>query len=161
YQSARAKCEQFDYSRFRGMTRKARKDGGLARRSYPTLESGASVARTRDGLQRPSSGDRVVDYEYHYRPNNGDHQAVKVEPGDRTLAKRRKDKPANHGSHDPEHDVEEEARALFVDDLAGDEARDQSKHNPGDNRHGERLLLAGTTSLTRANLRFKSPVKRR
>ena len=86
----------------------------------PTPEA---VARTRDSSQSPSPGNRVVDYQYHYRPNNGDHQAVKVEPGDRTLAKRRKDKSADYGSYNPEHDVKEEARALFVDDLAGDEAR--------------------------------------
>jgi hypothetical protein len=58
----------------------------------------------------PPSDDRVVDYQYDYRPDDRNHQAVKVEAGDPTLAKHRKDEPSDHGPHNSEHDVEENPR---------------------------------------------------
>jgi len=49
---------------------------------------------------------------------------------------------------DAEHDVEQQALALLVDHLAGDEAGDQPEHDPADDRHAVSFVLPGPSGGT-------------
>src|SRR5271169_4610277 len=74
---------------------------------------------------RPSTGDRVIDHQYHDRSNHRDHHAVYIEAGDPARAHSCEDEAPYDRPDDAEYDVEEEAFAGFVHDFAGDETRDQ------------------------------------
>ena len=70
---------------------------------------------------RSSTGDRVIDHQYHDRSNHRDHHAVYIEAGDPARAHSCEDEAPYDRPDDAEYDVEEEAFAGFVHDFAGDE----------------------------------------
>jgi peptidoglycan/LPS O-acetylase OafA/YrhL len=76
-----------------------------------------------DALQSAPAGDGVVDYQYHDGADDGDEQAVEIEPGDRNGAERVENLPAHQRADNAEHDVEQRPLAAIVNDMAGNIAR--------------------------------------
>lgn len=59
----------------------------------------------------PARDDGVVEPEHNHGSNDGDQQAVEVEPGDAGLAKLVEQKAAHDGADDAEQDVDDETLA--------------------------------------------------
>ena len=76
------------------------------------------------------------------------HHAVEIEAGDAAGSDGSEDEAANNRADDAEHDVEEEAFAGFVDDLAGDETGNQPQNDPPDDRHHAPVNLDCMPRLT-------------
>jgi hypothetical protein len=77
----------------------------------------------------------VIDYKYDNGANDSDYQAVQIEASNATRANSGKDETANQRPDNSENDIEKEALALFVHDLAGDEPCNQPQYNPCYDRH--------------------------
>src|ERR1700730_16882834 len=85
---------------------------------------GASAMRPTTARHRcPAQG--VIRDEQDDRADDGDEEAVGVEPGDAGFPGVGEDR-----ADDAQGDIEEEALARLVDDLAGDEAGDQTEDYP-------------------------------
>jgi hypothetical protein len=70
-------------------------------------------------------------------------------------------KTADKRANDPERNVEEEALTGLVDDLAGDEAGDQSENDPSDNAHSVHPLPSSAISAKQRTTRGSSGLRRR
>src|SRR5580704_4087414 len=103
---------------------------------WRALESGSrgcslrGKAYVRVGSRRRAPGNHVVDDEDHDGAHHSDEHAVEVEAGNSGGAELREEKPAHNRSHNSKHDVQEDAFAAPVDDLAGNETGDESEHEP-------------------------------
>src|ERR1700730_1762750 len=82
------------------------------------------VGRCLSGSIRPSTGDRVIDYQHDDRSNHRHHHTVYVEAGDPARAHGCEDEAPYDLPDYSKYDVEEEAFAGFVHDFAGDETGD-------------------------------------
>jgi len=60
-----------------------------------------------------------------------DQQAVQIRAGDASRTDGAKQEAAYDGTDDAKHDIEEKTLTRAIDDLAGDEASNQSQDNPG------------------------------
>jgi hypothetical protein len=78
----------------------------------------------------PRSKDGVIHNEENDRTDDSHQNAVNVHPGDAGHSKRLKQESANHRAYDPERDVQQSPLTGFIDDLAGNESGEQSKHDP-------------------------------
>src|SRR5258706_2669978 len=85
----------------------------------------------------PSAGrdEHMVDPQHDDGADHGDEHAVEIEAGHANRAEGMEDEAADQRADDPEQDVDEEAGAAPVDDLARDPARDQAEYQPADDRH--------------------------
>ena len=72
--------------------------------------------------------------------DRGDDHAPNVETGDARCAEGGEQIAANHRPDDAEHDIKQQALARAHVNLAGDEARDQTQDNPGNDPHEGPLL---------------------
>ena len=73
----------------------------------------------------------VVNNQYDHGTDHSDQQAVKIQSRDAGSAESTKEPAANYGAKDPQKNVENQTLALFINNLAPDEASKQTKHNPG------------------------------
>src|SRR5437899_128478 len=94
-----------------------------------------SCRRSESG-SHSASPDRVVDHQENHSSDDGHDETVDVQPGDPAHAEQVEQPAPDHRADDTQADVEEEPFARFVDQLAADEARDQTEHYPRDDRHG-------------------------
>src|SRR6267378_1155248 len=90
-----------------------------------------------DLSEPPASGDRMINHEHHDRADDGNEHRIKIETGDPHASDAGKDETADAGADDAEHDVQNAAFALPIDDAAGDEAGDQAEQDPADKAHRE------------------------
>src|SRR5947209_1006349 len=84
---------------------------------------------------RSTAGDQVVDDEHHDRADDSDDHAVEIEAGHPGLAELLEEESADNCTQYAEDDVEYDALAGSIDDLAGDEARDKAQNDPSDDTH--------------------------
>ena len=91
------------------------------------------------------AGDRVVGEQDDDGADHGDDEAVDVEPGDGRAADERGKETADKGADDAEDDVEQQALAGLVDDLAADEPGESAEDEPTNDGHDE--LLSGEIGL--------------
>jgi hypothetical protein len=89
----------------------------------------------------------VQDQDDH-RADDGHDDAFDVEPADSRhrmhpglSSESLEEPPADHRADDAEEDVPCDSLASFVDDLAGEEPRDESEDDPSDERQVPSLLL--------------------
>ena len=73
----------------------------------------------------------MVNHENHHGADHRNHHAVQIQPGYAGPAERGKQPAANEGSDDAEQDVEHYSFASPIDQLAADEARDETQDDPG------------------------------
>src|SRR5579883_2254003 len=96
-----------------------------------------SSPRPRFPSQGPATEERVIEHQQDDSPDNGDEHAVEIEARHSLVAKDRGEhKAPDKGPGDPQHDIEENAFACLVDDLAGDEAGNEAQNEPADDGHG-------------------------
>jgi hypothetical protein len=76
--------------------------------------------------------DRVLDAENDHGAQDGDEHAPDVEAINARGAEGIEDESTDDSAYDPENDVEDDAFSRLVHDLAGDEARNESQDDPGD-----------------------------
>ena len=93
------------------------------------------VAAGRWSSNGATTGDEVIDDQQDYGADHCHEHAVNVETSDTRSSKLVEKEAPDNGTDNAEHDVENKALAFFIDDLAGDEARDQPENDPADNRH--------------------------
>src|SRR6185437_5362282 len=86
-------------------------------------------------IARPMGKQQVIDDQEDDRARYGDHEAVEVQAGYSMHAERPEQPAADQRTNDAEKDIEKQPFARLVDDLAGDEARDQAQNNPRYDRH--------------------------
>jgi hypothetical protein len=72
----------------------------------------------------------VVNHQEDNRTDNSDQQAVQIQSRDAGSAEGVEEPASSDSADDPQKDVEYEALALFIDNLAPDETGEQTKHNP-------------------------------
>ncbi len=84
---------------------------------------------------RPATDEHVVQPQHHYRTNNRDDRAIEVEAGHWRTTEGGEDEASDHRADYSENDVENKALPGAVDDLAGDEARDEAQYQPSENGH--------------------------
>jgi hypothetical protein len=77
-----------------------------------------------------SSPDSVVNNQKDHGTNHSDQQAIQVQACDSGGAEGIKEPASNDGADNPQNDIEDQALALFIDNLAPDETGEQTKHNP-------------------------------
>ena len=77
----------------------------------------------------------MVDHQHDDGPDHGDDEAVEVEAGDRRGTDQREQEAADDRADYAKNNVEQEALARFVDDLAADESGDETEQNPSNKRH--------------------------
>src|SRR5581483_5016933 len=82
-----------------------------------------------------AAGDGVVEPQQHGGSHDRDEHTVEIEAGDAGRAERGEEIAAHHGADDSEYDIHQQPLAGAAHDLARDEARNQTQHNPGKNRH--------------------------
>jgi probable H4MPT-linked C1 transfer pathway protein len=80
---------------------------------------------------RKLTGERVVEPEHHDGADDRHDHAVDIEAGDAGCADGREQIAADNRTDDAEHDVEQHTLTGADEDFAGDEASDQTQHNPG------------------------------
>src|ERR1700736_5282185 len=88
-----------------------------------------------------SPAKRTTEQQDDDRADYRDEHAVEVEAGHSRLAEGGEEPAADDRADDAKQDVDEQPLAGLVDDLAGDEAGNQSEDDPGDDRH--RALFRG------------------
>src|SRR2546428_10829990 len=99
----------------------------------------------------------MIEDQQDHCPDDRNEHAVKIETGDTGRAELREQKPSEHGTDDTEDDIEDETLAGLVDQLAGDEAGNQTENNPTDDRHDRYPSCCGT----RVNLDNRSYARHR
>ena len=105
------------------------------------LQHLAAIARTGPLWSNPASSnfasacDRIIDPQDHDGADNGDDQAPDVEARDSPSANRAEQNAANERADDAEHEIGHKARAAAMHDLARDPAGNETKNDPGDDRH--------------------------
>src|SRR3954453_21151372 len=82
-----------------------------------------------------AAGQEMVDDQHDDGADHRHEHAVDVEAGHPRRPELVEQEAADHRADDAEDDVEQQALALAVDHLAGDEAGDQTEHDPADDRH--------------------------
>jgi hypothetical protein len=94
-------------------------------------------------VARRAATKRVVDDEHRDGANDGHEKALEVETGHSRhsmevseFAEGSEEPAASDSSDDTEKDVHDESLTLAIDDLAGDEARDEPEDDPNQHRHG-------------------------
>src|SRR5579872_5391927 len=87
------------------------------------------------------STNRVIEDQHYDRAQHRDHKAVEIEAVHAGFAKERHDPTADNGTDHAEHQIDHQSLASLVDDLAGNEARDESQDQPRQNAHC--VLLVG------------------
>lgn len=84
----------------------------------------------------------MINHENEYRADDCHKQAIEVEPRHpRRIEKMREDKAADKGPDDAEDEIKDKPIAPLVYQFAGDEASDQSEHDPSDNAYLSLLLI--------------------
>src|SRR5215469_16498870 len=101
----------------------------------PARDRAVGSAAVRDEMSGAAPEDRVIEHEHDDRADDGDEHAPEIEPGDARAAQPGEDESPHDAADDAEHDIEDEPFALLVDDLAGDEAGNQSQYHPAENGH--------------------------
>jgi hypothetical protein len=86
-------------------------------------------------LDGSPTGDGVVDDQDHYRTDHRYDHTVNVKAGYWFRAEEGEEKAPNYSTDYAENDVENDALARFVDDLARDKAGNQAKNEPSDDGH--------------------------
>src|SRR5688500_4069907 len=87
-------------------------------------------------------GDGVIQPQHHNGADGRDDHAPDVEAGDAAGAERGEQEAADHRADNAEHDVHQQALAGAHVNLAGNEARDKTQDNPGNDPHEGPLLAA-------------------
>jgi hypothetical protein len=101
-----------------------------------------------DIVRRPSSAmarHRIVDHQHHYRTDDRDDHAVNVQAGHAACTKQAEQKSTNERADNAQGDVQPEALAVLVDDLAPNESGNQPKYDPANDTHFAILLFFTTT----------------
>src|SRR5579872_12440 len=94
---------------------------GLSRGAdLPTVSRAAGLAREQ----------QVIDHQEDDRTHYGDQEAVQVQAGDPRHTEGPEQPATEHRADDTEQDVPDEPFARLVDDLAGDEAGDETQNDP-------------------------------
>src|SRR5579862_3791598 len=83
---------------------------------------------------------RVINKQQNHRAHHRYDEAIESKVGYSGLAKKAEEPPPDHRAHDAEQCVEHHSLATVVDEMTGDEARDQTKKNPCEQRHISLLL---------------------
>ncbi len=81
------------------------------------------------------SAQRVHDHEQYHGASDRDEDAIEIEPVHTGSTERGHDPAADNRTNYADDDVEEYPLAVTVDDLARDEARDESDNDPRDDGH--------------------------
>ena len=72
-------------------------------------------------------------YDQHYdRSDHCDQQTVEIQPGDARDSEETREISPDDRSHDSQNDVQDEAFASFIHDLASNKSRYQSQYDPGE-----------------------------
>src|SRR5262245_58246160 len=93
-----------------------------------------------------ASSNGVVDPQHNDGAHDRDDHAPEIEAGDPRSAEGAEYEAADDGSDDPQHDVEQQALTLRIDDLASDESRDQAQYDPADDGHEDTSACIKTLS---------------
>src|SRR3954468_12581111 len=108
----------------------------MAAEAAPNWLRGALLpVRSAPSANGATAGQEMVDDQHDDGTDHRHEHAVDVEAGHARRPELVEQKAADHRADDAEDDVEQQALALAVDDLAGDEAGDQTEHDPADDRH--------------------------
>ena len=102
------------------------------------VQGGRQVRACRDvgrSREHPTTDDEMVDDQHHRGANHRDEQAPQVEAGHAALTSVVEQRTADECAHDAEHQVDDQANARAVHDLAGDEPREQTEDEPTEDRH--------------------------
>src|ERR1700674_5837135 len=81
------------------------------------------------------SADRMVNHQEHHRSGNRDTNAVEIQARYACRAEHLKKPTADNRADYTQQNVEHNALAVVIDQVAGDEPGDQSKQNPSEERH--------------------------
>src|SRR5947209_1457378 len=96
----------------------------------------AAVNTARDRLTSgPPANERMIDDQHNNCANHRNEDAVQVYSAYPMSAEHAEKPSAYHCPDDSENDVEENSLSGVIDDLASDEARDQSQNDPCQKRH--------------------------
>src|SRR5262245_5018680 len=82
-----------------------------------------------------ASRHRMIDDQHHDRADHRNKHAPQIEAGHAGGAERLEEEAACDRADDAEGDVEQEARALLVDDLAADETGNEPQNDPATAGH--------------------------
>jgi hypothetical protein len=78
---------------------------------------------------------QMVDDQHNYRTDDGDHDAADIDACDTPITEALEDCTADNRANNPEYDVDNQALASAVDDLASDEASDETYYQPRYDSH--------------------------
>src|SRR3954452_1207349 len=127
------------------------------------LPASRMPVRSAPSANGAAAGQEMVDDQHDDGADHRHEHAVDVEAGHAGRPELVEQEAADHRADDAEHDVEQQALALAVDNLAGDEAGDQPEHDPADDRHAVSFLpgLSGEVARgARAQVRLEQIVCR-
>src|SRR6266487_1665952 len=83
----------------------------------------------------------MVDHQEDNGTDDGDQEAIEVEPCHAGHAEEVEEPAADDSPYDAEQDVQDDPLAGSIYDLAGDKSRDESQDDPCENRHDVLLSL--------------------
>jgi hypothetical protein len=87
--------------------------------------------------------DHVINEQNNDGAENGDQQTVKIEARDTMSADQAEQKSAYDSANDTEQDVQDQTRAVTINDLAANETRKQTKYEPCNDRHENAFPKSG------------------